>query len=227
MFSPRPRCRSASHHSLKRFAGINHYHLSMSSEDAFADLPPARRCGRSRAPGLVTAGEFPLRAEDYGIPIVRAGATVSAAGSLAGSVVIDHCLSRLFVAAYLLTGCARSAEAGTMESVQQLDMPATPQGCLPWKAIARTMVHAVPDSARPPAAAPSRQLPAELLRVLRLPSPLRQCFVLRVLMAMPGHYCACLLHLDAAQVDANTHLAARELASMAAPAAPLAHETYS
>jgi hypothetical protein len=59
-------------------------------------------------------------------------------------------------------------------------------------------------------------LPVELLRVARLSPRLRQCFVLRVLMAMPRRYCAGLLRMDAEQVDANSCLAAQELANMAA-----------
>ena len=51
---------------------------------------------------------------------------------------------------------------------------------------------------------------------MRLSRRLRQCFVLRVLMAMPRQYCAELLRIDAEQVDANCSLAAVELARLAA-----------
>jgi hypothetical protein len=57
-------------------------------------------------------------------------------------------------------------------------------------------------------------LPVELLRVLRLSPRIRQCFVLRFLMAMPRQYCADLLRIDAEEVDANSCLAAQQLASI-------------
>lgn len=194
MLSSRLRYPTAPHDCLKHIALANHHSSSMSPE-------------------------HPSCAEEYGALVARTGAEVSAPGFLAGSVVIDNCLSRVLVATYLLTGCAASAETHMPHSLQQWD------GCLPWKAIARAIAQACPDSKPSPVEAPALQ--PEMLRVLRLPSPLRQCFVLRVLMAMPGQYCARLLRIEAAQVDVNTHLAARELASMAASAAPLARGTYS
>lgn len=72
------------------------------------------------------------------------------------------------------------------------------------------------DAEPTPGEAPAKALPAELLRVLRLSPRLRKCFVLRILMEMPRHYCAGLLQMDAGQVDANSRQAARELANMAA-----------
>ena len=44
-------------------------------------------------------------------------------------------------------------------------------------------------------------LPAELRRVLRLPSPARQCFTMRFLAGLPGQDCACLLNFEACQVE--------------------------
>ena len=172
---------------------------------------------RSSAPFRDMSGESFDSAEDYGVPVVRMdgsgiGASVPGTALAAGSIVIDKCLSRIFVAAYLLTGSAIDAEGVTLESIQQLDINAAPNGCLPWKAIAATVTRGNLDSERPRDETPTA-LPVELLRVLRLPPRLRRCFVLRFLMAMPRQYCADLLRIDAEEVDANSCLAAQHLAS--------------
>lgn len=171
---------------------------------------------RPRTPGCDTAVEIPDPAEDYGVPLIP---TYSAAGAAytrgtafeAGSLVIDKCLSRIFVAAYLLTGSAKQAETAVSESIQQLDIDATRGGWLSWKAVASAILRQDADTRNTPDEAPVA-LPDELLRVLRLSPRLRQCFVLRVLMAMPRHYCASLLRIDAEQVNEDSCLAAQELA---------------
>ena len=170
---------------------------------------------RSLTPGRDMAGKIP-DSEDYGVPVPRMKSSSTAADSegtalAAGSVVIDKSLSRMFVAAYLLTGSVRQAEAAVSESIRQLDIAATRDGCLSWKAIAAAILHGDRDTGQTAGETPAA-LPIELLRVLRLSPRLRQCFVLRVLMAMPRHYCAGLLRLDAEQVDADSCLAAQELA---------------
>jgi len=175
---------------------------------------------RSCAPGHDLAGEFPDSAEDYGIPVRRMRGSVTAAdidatALEAGSLVIDKSLSRMFIAAYLLTGSARQAEAVVSESIQQLDANATRDGCLSWKAIDAAITRGDRESEHTADEAPAA-LPIELRRVLRLSPLLRRCFVLRVLMAMPRHYCAGLLRMDAEQVDANSCLAAQELARILA-----------
>jgi hypothetical protein len=174
----------------------------------------------SGTPGQDMAGEFLDSAEDYGVPVPRMGgsatlADIETAALAAGSVVIDKSLSRMFVAAYLLTGSARQAESVVSESIQHLDTNATRVGCLSWKAIAAAILSEDPDADPTPDESPT-ELPIELLRVMRLSPRLRQCFVLRVLMAMPRHYCAGLLRINAEQVDADTCLAAQELARIMA-----------
>jgi hypothetical protein len=176
--------------------------------------------GRSSAPVPDMSGESFDSAGDYGVPVVRMdgsgiGASVPGSALAAGSIVIDKCLSRIFVAAYLLTGSAIDAEGVTLESIQQLDINPAPNGCIPWKAIAvaAAVMRGNPDSEQTRGETPTA-LPVELLRVLRLPPGLRRCFVLRFLMAMPRQYCADLLRIDAEEVDANSCLAAQQLASI-------------
>lgn len=177
--------------------------------------------GRSRTPVRDMASEVFDSAGDYGIPVPRmdgsgAIAKIQRTASAAGSIVIDKCRSRIFAAAYLLTGSAKQAETAMLESTQQLDIDATPDGCPPWKAIVAAIMRRYRDSVETSDEA-STLLPIELLRVLRLSPRLRQCFVLRVLMAMPRQYCASLLGIDAEEVDANSGLAAQKLATFVTP----------
>jgi hypothetical protein len=174
--------------------------------------------GRRSVPVRDMSGEALDPAEDYGVPVVRIdvsgiGASVPGAALAAGSIVIDKCLSRIFAATYLLTGSAIDAEEVTLESIQQLDTDAAPNGFLPWKAIATAVMRGNPNSEQAPGET-STALPVELLRVLGLPPRLRQCFVLRYLMAMPRQYCADLLRIDVDEVDASSCLAAQQLASI-------------
>ena len=174
--------------------------------------------GRPRMPGLDSA-ELPDAPEDYGVPVPGVDGSdrnVHGTDLTAGSVLLDNSLSRMFVAAYLFTGSARQAEAVILESIQQLDVRTTRNGSLSWKAFTGALLRGGPASARTPDEASAPRLPVELRRVLRLSDSLRQCFVLRVLMAMPCHYCAGLLGMDAEQVASFSRLAARELAEMAA-----------
>lgn len=177
--------------------------------------------GRSRTPVCDMASDVFHSTEDYGIPVPRmdglgATANIQRTASAAGSILIDKCRSRIFVAAYLLTGSAKQAEKAMLESTQQLDINATPDGCPAWKAIVAAIMRRYRDSAETSDEAPTI-LPIELLRVLRLSRRLRQCFVLRVLMAMPRHYCAGLLRIDAEEVDANSGMAAQKLATFLTP----------
>lgn len=176
--------------------------------------------GRSRTPGHDMAGNVLDFPEDYGVPVpgMDGSAVVSNVRGTdldAGSVLIDQCPSRMFVTAYLLTGSAKQAEAVLSESISQLNIKATRDGRLSWKAIAGAILRGDQDL-EPPHDEMPEPLPIELLRVVRLSRRLRQCFVLRVLMAMPRQYCAELLRIEAGQVDANCGLAAIELARLAA-----------
>jgi hypothetical protein len=160
-------------------------------------------------------------AEDYGIPVPRmagsdAIADIQWPAAAACSIVIDKCLSRIFVAAYLLTGSAEQPEKAMLESTQQLNAGATHDGCPPWKAIVAAIMRRCRDSVEAIDEALTI-LPIELRRVLWLSPRLRQCFVLRVLMAMPRQYCAGLLGIDAEEVDASSGLAAQELATFVTP----------
>jgi hypothetical protein len=149
-----------------------------------------------------------------------AGAVSRGTAIEAGSLVIDNCLSRVFVAAYLLTSSAKQAEAVAAESIRKLDIDAIRRGRLSWKAVRGVIARGTPEAEQTLGGQPLG-LPVELLRVSRLSSHLRQAYVLRVLMAMPRHYCAGLLRIHAEQLDANCSLAAQELARIATAEDPM------
>jgi hypothetical protein len=150
-------------------------------------------------------------ADGAGFPLTTDEGIVST-----GSIVTDNCLSRIFVAAYLLTGSAACAETAMLDSIQGLPLDANIAGRLSWKtvvaAIMRKKSH-LPCKVEEPDDA-VLGLPVELRRVARLTPNLRQCFVLRILMAMPRLYCAGLLNIEPDQVDATSYVAAQELAKL-------------
>src|ERR1035438_7383164 len=79
----------------------------------------------SGTPGRDMAGEFVDSAEDYGVTVPRMdGSNLQETNLVAGPLVVDKCLSRMFVAAYLLTGSTKQAEAAMLESIRQLDIQA-------------------------------------------------------------------------------------------------------
>ena len=168
-------------------------------------------------PGRGLAGRHIGPVEDYGVPVREMrppGTNVHGIGLTTGSVLLDRSLSKIFVAAYLLTGSEKQAECLVLESIRGLDIQSFRNGRLSWKALDAAIAWEGAGSEHAAGAAPSMRLPVELARVLRLSPRLRQCFVLRFLMAMPPAYCAGLLRLETEQVDANCALAARELAKM-------------
>jgi hypothetical protein len=156
--------------------------------------------------------------EDYGVLvscIQVSPADLDGTALEVGSVVIDGSFSRTLVAAYLLTASAQRAEQLVLDSTHRLDMAAARGGRLSWKALDAAFLEI--DWA-PEQAADEKvciPLPAEWRHVLRLSPRRRHCFVLRFLMALPRAYCAELLRIEAAEVDVNCDLAARELTDMA------------
>lgn len=133
---------------------------------------PTTKHSRTAAPGISDESFEPTA--DYGVSVPQMDwpdTNMPATALTAGSLVIDKCLSRLFVAAYLLTGSAKHAEAAMLDSIRQLDIKATRDGRLSWKAIARAIMREDAGSEQPPGEAAPTLLPVELLRVLRLAPP--------------------------------------------------------
>ena len=118
---------------------------------------------RSGTPGHDMTGNVVDFAEDYGVPVPGMGGSAVASNIQgtdleAGSLVIDRCPSRMFAAAYLLSGSVRQAEAVLSESISQLNIKATRDGCLSWKAIAGAILRGDPDLEPPATKRPSHFL---------------------------------------------------------------------
>ena len=132
-------------------------------------------------------------------------------------MMASGCLETTFITAILLTGSVKQAETAVLESIRSLNVDARTDEEL----LLRTTVAAAMDPRqryrRPQpeeVSQASSRLPVELQRVLLLPTDLRQCLVLRLLMTMPREFCARLLGINARKVDRDTCLAAQALAQI-------------
>jgi DNA-directed RNA polymerase specialized sigma24 family protein len=127
--------------------------------------------------------------------------------------VTAESLSQAFITATLLTGSERRGEVAVLEAIRAME------GAEPVEEemFQNTLVAAVAlgsDNLEPSLQALEQAystLPIEVLRVMRIPHDLRQCFVLRVLAGMPSENCGRLLNMDVAQVDQTACLAAQAL----------------
>ncbi len=136
---------------------------------------------------------------------------------MTAEMTASESLGPLFITALLLTGHVPVAEATMLRGLEWLDDPDTASN----EELLRTAVIASQCLDSRKMRQPHREterdssfLPRELQDVLELPDGLRQCFVLRILRAMPREWCARLLGLDAAAVDRNTAMAAQSLAEV-------------
>jgi DNA-directed RNA polymerase specialized sigma24 family protein len=132
---------------------------------------------------------------------------------MTAEMITSESLRTIFITALLLTGRVRLAEATIVRGFDRLDDP----GSASDDELLRTTVLAsacFPDWRNVPEREDLSFLPPELRHILRLPSDLRKCFVLRVLRAVPCESCARLLGLDVGTVDRNTGLAAKALAAI-------------
>jgi len=131
-------------------------------------------------------------------------------------VVTNRYLWMAFITTILLTGSILIVRDQLLEGIRSLDIAATPDEQLLQTIVFTAMDQRLRSGRRQTEemAQVSSLLPVELQRVLHLPVELRQCFVLRLLMAMPREFCARLLGLDVGAVDRDTGLAAQALAQI-------------
>lgn len=122
--------------------------------------------------------------------------------SIAAEPATNEVLRRTFTTALLLTGNVAQSEAAIADSFGYSQL-------LVQRALEVAL--AAPASATEQDVV-SSLLPPELRRVLRLPTDLRQCFVLRILAGLPGAVCAPLLHKEISQVEEAAGAAAQMLA---------------
>jgi hypothetical protein len=126
-------------------------------------------------------------------------------------VIRAEFLQEAFRAAVLLTGNLKQAEEAMLEGIRLWNSEAASD------LLQKTATAAVERSLN--AISHSEDLtqtfghlPTELQRVVRLPASLRRCYVLRILMALPGATCAMLLGLNPLAVNRNACWAAQILA---------------
>ena len=130
---------------------------------------------------------------------------------------IEHVISRAFLTAHLLTASTQQAENAVTEALVSWDPHGDNEGAL-LDRILEAAVRAPCDRSLSTFREPDSTaalLPAELRAVLRLPSQLRRCFVLRILAALSRQFCGQLLHLHPHRVDQYTSAALRCLPALA------------
>ena len=135
---------------------------------------------------------------------------------------IEHVISRAFLTAHLLTASTQQAENAVTEALASWDPHGDNEGAL-LDRILEAAVRAPCDRSLSTFREPDSTaalLPAELRAVLRLPSQLRRCFVLRILVALSRQSSAELLHLRSDQVDQYTAAALQCLPDLGGRFAP-------
>ncbi len=126
-------------------------------------------------------------------------------------------MSRTFLVAYLLTGSATRAESAVLKAIASWGADRSESEL--FEQTIRAALQAEGEQGQPTGddkAPKSARLAGELQAVLRLSSPLRHCYVLRVLVGMPRQACSRLLDLTMQCVDHYTYAALRGLPSLAA-----------
>ncbi len=133
-----------------------------------------------------------------------------------GTVNLALAPKRAFLAAFLLTANMELAETAVAESIQALDPSDLTSEALDVLAmrIAKQLHDEMPEPGDNISTQLLQRLPVELHNVLRLPTMLRQCFVLRVLHGLRPELCASLLGISLPQLGIRTGDAAVELARM-------------
>ena len=118
-------------------------------------------------------------------------------------------LGRAFWATLLLTGQVIHAEAAVLEAICRSEPDPASDETFIVRAVTAA-ISEITESVEDYNAALSI-LPLELQQVLRLPSVLRHCFVLRTLVGFTEGDCARLLHLTVGQVDEALFEAVQQL----------------
>jgi hypothetical protein len=125
----------------------------------------------------------------------------------------DVSLSPAYLAASLLTGSEQPAEQAVVRGLDTMDRNATNEEFLRATVIASTEItHSANQHEVVARGVPL--LPIKLQNVLQLPTSIRQCFGVRLLLAMPEDFSARLVYLDAGALDRNIALGAQALAQM-------------
>jgi DNA-directed RNA polymerase specialized sigma24 family protein len=117
---------------------------------------------------------------------------------------IAKILRRSFLTARLILGNSTQAEKTVMEAISVWNPDEEDEEQL-FRITLRTAVQSRitgPSAVSDDKCTDDSSLPVELRRVTELSPPeIRHCFVLRVLVGLPSHVCAQMLHLDIHQLD--------------------------
>ncbi len=116
---------------------------------------------------------------------------------------LERILHRALVAAYLLSGNTERSEAVVAKAIEECDSNDEAE------LLSRV---ALEGTRGEPCGNTEWTLPPELRKVLHLPSTLRHCFVLRILLNFPTSACARLLRLDARALNQKICEASKRLA---------------
>jgi hypothetical protein len=136
---------------------------------------------------------------------------------MAINCVLQGGLRKSFIAALLVTGSVKRAEAAVFESISRLHPDDASGKALLWGAVEAS----IPSGGEVMESQPDELdgalsiLPFELQCVLYLAADLRYCFVCRVLVDLPREVCATLLHLEPCELDERTCTAVQRLANIA------------
>lgn len=110
----------------------------------------------------------------------------------------EAALGDAFLTAYLLTASEELAEAAVCETIESwaaIDDPSVLRRLVVEAGLRRRpRNHGERGPTRP-------WVPPDLQRVLELSPPLRECFVLRILVELPSETCAILMAIDCESVD--------------------------
>ena len=121
---------------------------------------------------------------------------------------IEHLIPRAYFLAQLLTGSPELAESVVLESVDSWDRDAAAEELMKSVLLSASRVES------PTGESEARGLPPELEEVVKLPSALRRCFVLRFLAGLSAEACARMLNFHPGAVEQCAGDALKRLASL-------------
>ena len=132
-----------------------------------------------------------------------------------GGSALANIVNRAFYTALLLVAGVGRAESAVREAIELWDADCEPEEVLFQKAVHSAVASPFAISTDIDSLDRAESLlPSELRSILRLPTRIRQCYVLRVLVRFTEPFVANLLHLNADEVNRNTCTGLERLGAM-------------
>ncbi len=139
----------------------------------------------------------------------------SATKAWAGGSALPLIVNRSFYTALLLAADVGQAETAVRRAIEFWESDCEPEEVLFQRAIHSAVAAPVATSTDIESLDLAESLlPSELRSILRLPTRIRQCYVLRVLVRFPEPIVANILHLSAGEVNRNTCTGLERLAAV-------------